>query len=356
MTDEATTDTGSLEAATDAIREARQTAASPQEDGNKQQDEPSGATPATQERPKETPAPEEASGDEVDQQDADAGEEPNIKAPAWYTAAEKEWFAAQSPELQDQILSRDRGRQQAEHRRQTEHQAAIREAQEAAQAAAQDRQYFASAIQHYKHPIVAAFQQEFADVAQGRTDLFRLAQDTERWGRYQAFQAEFQRIGQAEQQLAHRAEQEEGSRLQQHIETRNSQLLDARPELKDPAKFQEFDNNVTGYLRGLNIPDYRIARVSYEELTIVEKAMKWDRAQKAKASASTQPAQNVKPGQTMVASHIRSVPKMLKPGTAGNTGATDDKITAIAQRARQSGKVDDAAERLRHMRMNLGRA
>jgi hypothetical protein len=331
---------GSIDAAVAQLKEAREAQAP---EPKKQPDVPEPAAIAATGDADDEPPPEQldAADADTEEADADAGQEPTVEVPASFTPEEKEMFKALPPEQQQSVLRLAKGAQASESRRQNEHQAAIREAKEAAEIAAQERQYLQSAIQHYKHPIVTAYQQEFADLQEGKMDLFRLAQDPARWGRYQAFQTSFQQLAQAETQLAERAEQEENVRLQQHVETRNSQLIDAKPELKDPAKFEQYDMEISNYLRGLKIPDERIARVSFEELTIIEKAMKWDRAQKARATApKTPPVQNG-------ANPPRPAPKVLKPGMGTGAGYADDKIAAIDQRAQRTGSVDDAAARIR---------
>lgn len=355
MTDEVTQDTGSLDAAAASLKEARQ-ATAPQEDGNKQPEESDGATEtATTETPDtETPAPEQAGEDEVDPVAEGADQESPIEPPARWTAEDKEWFKTLPPDRQERILRGEQGQRAAEVKRQQELAAERERYQQEAQAAAQERQYFQSRIQQYRHPVEDAFRQQFADVISGQTDLFRLAQDQQRWPIYQAFQAKFHQIAEAEQMLSHRAQQDEQARLSQYIEARNTKLFETRPELKDPAKFQKFDEDVTTYLRGYNVPDDRIGKISYEELDIVEKAMKWDAAQKAKANVPKPPQPG--PGQTRVQPHVRALPRVIKPGTPSDAGVGDEKITAIDQRARQSGSVDDAAERLRLRRINIRRA
>jgi hypothetical protein len=341
MADENDSGDGSIEAAVAQLKEAR---ADTTPEPKKQPDVSDTAqVSATGDDADQSP-PVQREADEVDAlkaDNSDADQESNIDAPAWFTSEEKELFKALPPEQQQTLQRLAKSEQAAISRKNEEHQAAIREAKAIKDAAAQERQYLQSAIQHYKHPMVTAFQQEFADLQEGKMDLFRLAQDPARWGRYQAFQTSFQQLAQAERQVAQSAEQEENARLQQHIETRNSQLIDAKPELKDPAKFNQYDVDISNYLRGLKIPDERIARVSFEELTIIEKAMKWDKAQKARAEVPKIPAaQN---GQTQ----FRTVPKVLKPGMGSSAAGADDKISAIDQRAQRTGSVDDAAARIR---------
>lgn len=328
---------GSLEAAATALSEARAAAATPEP---KIKAAPEPAAIAATGEPPETPEVPIEEPDATPEDESDT-EEPTIAAPHGWTAEDKAWFDTLEPARQEAILRREKGTQAAESRRQNEHTAAIREAQELREQAAQDRQHLQSALQHYKHPMVTAFQQEFADLQQGTMDLFRLAQDPARWGRYQAFQTSFQQLAQAERQIASQAEQEDNARLQQHIETRNSELLVMKPELKDPAKFEQFDTQVSNYLRAENFPDERIMRVSAQELKIIDKAMKWDKAQLAKAAV---PKPQTPPGQPQ--GNVRQMPRVMKPGMGNSAGAADDKIAAIDQRARKSGSVDDAAARI----------
>lgn len=350
MADEAApTNDGSLESAVSELQKARHAAAEPQDDGNRQDDTSGAQIAATEDDSQESP-PDQQEADEADTTEADtsdAEQVSNIDAPAWFNAEEREAFKTLPPEAQASLQRLAKSAQSHISQKQNEHQTAMQAAQEAAATAAQERQYLQSAIQHYKHPIESAFRQEFPDVISGQVDLFRLAQDTERWGRYQAFQSEFQRIGQAEMQLSQRSEHEEQARLSQHIEARNTKLIEAKPELKDPVKFQQFDNDVTAYLRAVNVPDERIARVSLEELQIVEKAMLWDKAQKAKVNAPKTPQLQLKPGQTAVQGHVRTLPKVMKPGVPNSAGAAEDKIVATKQQLRKTGSVDDAAKAIR---------
>jgi len=338
MADESEINDGSIESAVAQMQEARTEAAAPETKIKPEAPEPAQAATveATEEMP-DVPTEEH----DATPEEGDDTVQPTIAAPDGWTAEDKTWFDTLEPARQEAILRREKGTQAAESRRQNEHQAAIRQAQADKEAAAQERQYLQSAIQHYKHPMVTAYQQEFADLGDGRMDLFRLAQDPARWGRYQAFQTSFQQLAQAERQIAQQGEQEENARMQQHIETRNSQLIEAKPELKDPAKFDQYDTEISTYLRGLKIPDERIARVSFEELTIIEKAMKWDKAQKAKTNMPKTPA--ALPGQPIA----RIVPRVLRPGMGNSAGGKDDKMAAIDQRGRQSGSTEDAAARIR---------
>ena len=351
MTDEAVTqteDTGTtVEGAAEALGKAREAAS--QEDRTRQP-EPDDTAPDATATPQESPPDQQEAAADAEQQTEPDAAQPTIEAPSWFNAEERELFAALPPEQQQAVQRLAHSTKAAESRRQNEYQAKLAEIEQVQQAAAQTRQFLESQLQHFRHPVEAAFRQQFADVLSGHMDLFRLSQ-TDRWPAYQAFQEEFKRIGQMEQELSHHRQQEQQALMQQHVETRNAQLIEAKPELKDPAKFEQYDREITDYLRGFGIPDERIAQVNFKELSIVEKAMKWDAAQKAKANVPRQPQAG--PGQKVIPSHIRSMPKVLKPGTPNNAGAHDEKIAATRQQLRKSGSVDDAAALLRTLRSQL---
>jgi hypothetical protein len=338
---------GSLDSAALALKTARE--ALPQEPKEKPEDTPEAddtapdATAATEDMPEV----DDDSPDATPEDEQDTGQ-PTIDAPAGWTADDKAWFDTLEPARQEAILRREKGTQAAESRRQNEYNAALQKAQAIEQQAAQERQYLQSAIQQFRNPLISAFNQEFADVVSGQMDVLRLASDPARWPKFQAYQAKFSQIASYEKQLSDKAAAEEDARLQQHIEQRTQQILDDRPELKDPAKFEQFDNEVSSYLVGLEVPAERIQRISYKELQIVEKAMKWDKAQKARANLPKTP--QVPNGQVAVASHVRTVPKVMKPGVSKGSGGTDDRIAALQQKSRESGSVDDAANLMRALR------
>lgn len=345
MADEAQGD-GSIESAVAQLQEARQEAVKPEI--KEIIVATNGADVATEAATEEMPEQPEAAGDDIDPVEEDAGQAPPIDPPARWTAEDKEWFKTLPPERQERILRGEQGQRSAEVKRQQELEADRRAAQEAREAAAQERQYFSSVLQQYKNPLVSSYQQRFADVLSGEMDVLRLSQDQPRWNEYQAYQAKFAQIAQQEQMLAQRAKEDADARLELHIEARNNQLIEAMPELKDPKNFEKFENNICGYLLEKGIPAQRIRQAEFVDLEIAYDAMRWRDAQKAKA---TVPRTQTPPGQVAVQGHIRSVPKVLKPGMGSSAGGGDEKITAIDQRARQSGSVDDAAERLRLRRL-----
>jgi len=340
MAGEENGDDGSIESAVAQIAEARAESAKPEPKIKPEAPEPAEVT-ATVEPSEEMPEVSTEEPDATPEDDSDTVQ-PTIAAPDGWTAEDKAWFDTLEPARQEAILRREKGTQAAESRRQNEHTTAIREATAKAQAAEQERQYFASVLQQYKNPLVLSFQQRFADVLRGEMDILRLSQDPQRWNEYQGYQAKFTQMGQQEQLLSQRAQEAERERLDAHVETRNAQLIEAMPDLKDPAKFQKFDERISDFLLGKGIPAERIRQAAFVDLEIAYDALRWRDAQKAKA-AVPKPQPNA--GQPQ--GNVRQMPRVMKPGMGNSSGAADDKIAAIDQRAQKSGSVDDAAARIR---------
>lgn len=337
MSDEAE-DSGSIESAVAQLAEARAEAAKPEP---KTTPDPEPAAIVATEEPEEMPEVPTEEPDATPEDESDTVQ-PTVAAPHGWTDEDKAWFDTLEPARQEAILRREKGTQAAESRRQNEHQTAVQQATAKAQAAEQERQYFASVLQQYKNPLVSSYQQRFADVLSGQTDVLRLSQDQQRWNEYQGYQAKFAQIGQQEQVLAQQAERAESERLDAHVETRNAQLIEAMPDLKDPAKFQKFDERISGFLLDKGIPAERIKQAAFVDLEIAYDAMRWRDAQKAKAAV---PKPQTNAGQAQ--SNVRQMPRVMKPGMGNSSGAADDKIAAIDQRAQKSGSIDDAAARIR---------
>lgn len=309
---------------------------------------PEGALEATQAQ--EMPDASDEAHDATPDDESDTVE-PTIAAPSGWNAEDQAWFETLEPARQEAILRRERGTQAAESRRQNEYSAAVKEAQAARDAAAQERQYLRTAINHYRPQLVANYERDFADLVRGETDLFRLAQNPERWSRYQAYQQSYAELAQAEQAAVRQAEADEQQRWGNFVAERNNRLVEAMPELKDPAKFQAYDNEVSNYLLGQDVPAHAIQHASFKEIQIAVKAMNWDKAQKAKANPPQQPKpQALAPGQVNVTGHIRTVPKVMRPGTSAGGNIADDKIAAQHDQLRKSGSLDDAASVLASLR------
>lgn len=363
MADEAQTTELTVDSAAAAFGKMREAAtneapANTNIEGNDVEDKPrpDTAAQAATER-EEMPEAQEDEPDATPDGPDDTGDTPTIAPPSGWTAEDQEWFKSLEPARQEVILRREKQHQAAESRRQNEHNEALTKANAKAEERSRALQYAESVIQNYRHPLEQAYRRDFGDVLSGQMDLFRLAQDQRRWPAYQAYQTQFQQLAQHEHAVKQQREADESERLADFVEARNNRILEERPEFKDPAKFEAFDTEVTKYLLDLQTPVERIRQISYEELMVVEKAMKWDKAQAAKANAPKTPPQQQKPGpgQTMVQSHVRQVPRVLKPGSGGNGSGTDDRFADAQSQLRKTGSTDDAATALAQLRARMTR-
>lgn len=283
--------------------------------------------------------PPAENGDAVAEQAGqnDTGEQPTIEPPAGWTTEHKEWFKSLDPVRQEFLLRRDKEHQRAEARRANEHAELQRQLQSEAQQAAQERQALAQALGQYKDPLKLEFQQRFYDVLSGQIDPVSLARhDPARFAEYQAYQEKFNHIAATEQALQARAQQEEEARFSQFRKAENERLTELIPELKTKEAFEKFDVDVSNYGLSLGLPAERIRQASADELTILHKAMMWDRAKAAQAAAPkvTPPPQ-------------KPVPKVLKPSNGADQSRTDDKYAAARNKARRTGDVEDVASAIR---------
>lgn len=283
--------------------------------------------------PQETPPAE--NGEAVAEQagEPDTGEKPTIDPPAGWTAADKEWFKTLEPERQESILRSYKGAQAAEARRANEHAEAMQRLQTEAQQAAQERQALAHALGQYANPLKQEFQQRFADVLSGQIDVVSLSRmDPARFSEFQAYQEKFRQIEQTEQALSQRAQFEEQQNLQKFRETQNARVRDLLPELKSDEAWRKFDADVSNYALELGIAPDRIVRADADELTVLYKAMMWDRAKSAQSAPRPVTPPAPKP-----------VPKVLKPSNGDAQSRVDDVYAAARNKARRTGDLEDVA-------------
>src|SRR5687767_3637662 len=110
MTDEVTTESGSLEAAASSLKEARQAAAEPQDDGNRQPEPVDTAPAATDDASQEMPdAPPEAH--DAKPEDNPDTAQTTIEYPPGWNADDQAWFDTLEPARQEAILRREKGTQ-----------------------------------------------------------------------------------------------------------------------------------------------------------------------------------------------------------------------------------------------------
>ena len=332
-------------------------------DIKKRMDEAAAAPP-----PKETPPPKEGApepkadaappeGEELENfltGDADSGQEPGegdagrkptIDAPAGWTADEKTWFETLEPARQESILRQYKTTQASEARRQNEHYAAMQQTEQVMRATTQERQQLQAALQNYADPLLAEYSRNFADVINGQIDPVVMARtDPVRYTEYQAYQDKFRQIDEHSQRLGQWQAQQEEQNLMQFRHAENGRLTELMPALKDPVKFARFDKDISEYLVSKGFQPMHIAKASAEELTIAYKAALYDRAVGKKPAAATQTGNAAA---APAPAQQRQAPRVMKPGTGTSNSGSDDEYAAMANKARRTGTVEDAAGMIR---------
>lgn len=264
-----------------------------------------------------------------------SGQDPSVEPPAGWTDEDRAWFQSLPPEKQAVVAKREREYRANESRRHNEHTEALRTAQAARDAAAQDRQHLAQAIAAFQHPLITEFRQKFADVAEGKLTPVQLANtDPLRFQEFQAYQTQFAQIGQAQRALAMKAEEDAQANFVQFRAAENAKLVETIPELQDEGKRKAFDAEISGFLTGLGYSREEIVRASARDISIARKAMLYDRAQAARDKAEKAPGQP---------------PKVERPGTAERRDGKGERKAADLNRLAKSGRVEDAASFMRHL-------
>jgi hypothetical protein len=287
-------------------------------------------TAAAAEPAEEAPAEEAVSEEATDD---DAGEDaPRHEPPAHWKKAAKELFATLSPEVQAQLVAQERERDQHINRK-MEEAAELRKGAETERSTIEtERQRLKSALDTLIPDLEVALQGKWAGV-----NWAELAQKDQ--ATYVAWQHQFREdVGKLQLARQHRAQiaQQETAAAQKARDEAGKREYEAlvikRPELKDPAKSKAFFDSITDYAREIGFPPDRFAQaVSHLELLTIEKAMKYDRAQAAKAAAIARP-----------------VPQVQQPGASRSKGDRQAEARAAQlKRLEQTGDIEDARGLLR---------
>lgn len=249
---------------------------------------------------------------------------PSVEPPASWTKAEKEAFATLPPAHQQAIADRERERTKT-----------YRQGQDEAAAARKEREAIAAERQQTADKLKFIIQQaQLVDpvLAEGqRTDWAKLAQDNP--AEYVAKKAAY------DQRIAHlNYLQAETDRLDtQNLETARTQMVEAlrgdeELGLKDQAKWESFNRDVTQYLLAQGASPQRIARATAApEIKLAWKAMMYDRgiAEKKAIEAKKQaPAPK----------------RTIAPGAADEGRAASPRLEAAERAAIKSGNPRRMAE------------
>jgi hypothetical protein len=255
-----------------------------------------------------------------------------IEPPASWRPADHEMFRSLPPALQRRIASREQQRERAvnealresaAHRRSIEGERAAFEAERQ-----QLRHRLDSLILGAQHELAA----EFADI-RTPADLVALAQkDPARYAVLRARQDALQHAQAEQTQLHARAVEQQSAQLQTVIEQEKKALIEKRPDLRDKSVRDRLARDLKEYAVGLGYTAEQFdGNLSHVNLLVLEKAMLYDRAQRARAQAVS-----------------RNVPRVQTPGTAATRGErASDARTAKLNRLGRTGRIEDAVGLLR---------
>lgn len=268
--------TGTPDEREDAPPEARQ----PEDDIP---DQPAEGDPA--------PTDEAASGeDDAGQDEPEPEAAPAIAPPASWTAEEKERFKQLPPETQAYLAQRESQREQFVSQKANE--AALEK-----QAAAAERQQYQQGLESLGAMLQQAMQDDFAGI-----DWTALAQQdpadyVAKRAAFEQRQAQLAAVAQEHQRLEAIRQQEEGRQTAESLAREKEALVKALPEMADPAKAAAKVAAFKGYLGGLGFSDAEINSLSdHRALLLIDKAMKWEAAQTARAQAKKPVPQVQRPG------------------------------------------------------------
>jgi hypothetical protein len=307
-------DAVSLLADTDAAPEGE---ADPEEEEAEEQagDQPE----AEDDAPEDDPASEDPGEDEGAEPEDDA---PAIDAPKFWSAEEKAVFATAPPEVQRLVAAKDA---EAEKR--------VYQAKEDAAQARKDASVIgeiAKATDQLIQRASEVFRDKWADV-----DWLKLAQDDQQ--SYNVLkelhgqeQAELQRL-----QTAKAATEAEEHR--QFLIAEQAKLRDAGHPIADPQKGPEEKKALVEYARGVGFEPSDLAWAGARELTILHKAMLYDKAQASVRTSAPKP---------------QPKPKAKAPALKPSAAPPPRRETAakhrreVVGRAMASGKMNDAVAAL----------
>ncbi len=255
-----------------------------------------------------------------------------IQPPGSWQASDRELFRSLPAALQERIAAREQQRERAVNE-------ALRETAAQRRAADGERAAFEAERQRFQQQLDALvlsarheLASEFADI-RTPADLVALAQkDPARYAVLRARQDALQHAQAEQTQLHARAVEQQSAQLRTVIEQEKKALIEKRPDLKDKAVRDRLARDLREYAVSAGYtPDQFDSNLSHVNLLILEKAMLYDRAQRAKADAVS-----------------RNVPRVQTPGTAATRGerAGEARATRL-NRLEKSGRIEDAVGLLR---------
>jgi hypothetical protein len=315
----------SLDSAAAALAAAREPeqAAEPAETPNEAPVEETVEPTETEAEPQGDPV-EDAQG-EVDESAEIEPETPAVDPPVFYSKAEKEAFAALPPEQQQAIarLVSDGERHVNQSRQEI---AAERKA-------LAEREALFSNYEQEKRTLEDLLLAKLPP----EPDLRLIDQNP---AEYMRQKAHFDRaIGELQGIVARRQEaeakqaQEAAAEEAKHREVQSAELVKLIPELQGE-KGRQVAGEIASYGHAQGYDDATLNIANANDLHILYKAMKWDRAQEAAKAAKAKP-----------------IPKVSAPGVARSKAELHaDTRRSVLQKLNSSGTVDDAVAALQALR------
>jgi hypothetical protein len=150
----------------------------------------------------------------------------------------------------------------------------------------------------------------------------KVAEMVERDKQLNAVRAERERIAQQQ-------EQERQQNLQRMVAEESQKLVAAVPEFADPTKGEALRKDIRSFGKSLGFSDQELASV-YDSRAVLTlyKAMQYDKLMASKPEVTKKVAQ---------------APKVMKPGVAQSRDTGSEELKKLKARAKQSGRVADAA-------------
>ena len=265
-------------------------------------------------------------GDDVDEHVEE------VNAPASWKTEERDLFRTLPPPLQARIAARERERERAinEALRET---AAHRKADEGRRQSQEAERF---AYQQQLGALVHGMQQQLgAEFAEIRTpaDLVALAQkDPARYAVLRARQDALQQAQIQNQQIQAQMAEQQNAQLETYAQGEKAALIEKRPDLKDRTKRERFARELKSYAVSVGYAAEQFdSNLSHVNLLVLEKAMLYDRARRARAEAE-----------------VRPVPRVQQPGTGAARGErAGEARTTRLKRLERSGRIEDAIGLLR---------
>lgn len=287
-------------------------------------------------------APDDEQEPRGEEEGDDTPEEAPIAPPRSLSKAEKAVFAALPREHQEVWAARERARDLDISQRQNK----LAEQQKAFEAKSQEaeqaRKQYEDALPQLLQVIQAQANAEFPDI-KSWDDLRALAEkDPVRYNRYQVLSAQAQAVTQENEASSQRKQAELLKQFQAFTAAEAAKFLESAPEFNDPKKGPALRAEVRTYLEDAGFaPDEQKALWDGKPMsahdhrfqTLVYKAMRFDKAQKAVKTAERpkQPAQ--------------------QPGTARTKGeAQSAQLATLSQKLDRSGSRADALRLMRAQR------